>query len=297
MKDSYPKINMDRVCKLFGYSRQAYYQLRQYNYKCITQSQIIIQMVQNERYSLPGIGGRKLLNIITQTMAAEKIQIGRDAFFDLLRDNRLMIRPYKSKTKTTNSHHWYRRYPNLIRELVPHKPHEIWVSDITYIETNEGFLYLSLVTDAYSRKIVGWNLSPRLEADGAVQALQMALQQLPEQHALIHHSDRGIQYCCDKYVSILRSLGINISMTENGDPLENAIAERVNGILKSEWLSPFLPGNKTETASRLIDVIDAYNNKRPHLSINMMTPEAAHTNEGDIPRLWKSYWKDKVKPT
>lgn len=299
MKTRYPKINMDKLCGLFGYSRQAYYQLQQYEYKCKARSQIILEMVQNERQSLPGIGGRKLLNIISLSMHKENINIGRDAFFALLRDNRLLVRHQRFKIKTTDSRHWYRRYPNLIRELVPIRPHELWVSDITYIDTKEGYLYLSLITDAYSRKIVGWNISYKLDADGALGALSMALAQLPVQDKaeLIHHSDRGVQYCCDKYITRLKSFGIAISMTENGDPLENAIAERVNGILKTEWLTRNVPLTKQEAINSLADIIHAYNNKRPHMSIAMLTPEVAHQGQGELTRMWKNYYqKDKAEP-
>jgi putative transposase len=280
---------------LFGFTRQAYYQLNKYDYKSQAQSQIVLEMVYNERSCLPGIGGRKLLNMISAAMKKENMHMGRDAFFDLLRENRLLVRHHKTKVVTTDSRHRYRRYPNLIRDITLTRPHQLWVSDITYITTNEGFLYLSLVTDAYSRKIVGWNLSNKLEADGAVYALEMAVSQLPENNGidLIHHSDRGIQYCCGKYISKLRSSAINISMTENGDPLENAVAERINGTLKTEWLNRTKPGSKYEMALRLSAIIDAYNTKRPHLSINMLTPEVAHTSEGILPRQWKNYWKEK----
>ncbi|WP_345949016.1 IS3 family transposase [Mucilaginibacter sp. PAMB04274] len=300
MKACYPKINMDTLCRLFGYSRQAFYQLQQYEYKCQVQSQIILEMVSNERQSLPGIGGRKLLSLMSGPMKKEGIHLGRDAFFALLRENRLLVRHLRSKIKTTDSRHRFRRYPNLIRELVPSRPHELWVSDITYIETGEGYLYLSLVTDAYSRKIVGWNLSPKLEADGAVSALDMAILQLPQRPLgdLIHHSDRGIQYCCDKYISRLRANGIHISMTENGDPLENAIAERVNGILKSEWLNKRMPETKWAAHAMLAEIIQAYNHKRPHMSIGMRTPATAHTLKGELSRAWKSYYqKDKTERT
>ncbi|RYE25473.1 MAG: IS3 family transposase [Sphingobacteriaceae bacterium] len=247
--------------------------------------------------SCQGIGARKLLGLMSEPMKREGIQLGRDAFFALLRENRLLVRHLRSKIKTTDSRHHFRRYPNLIRELVPSRAHELWVSDITYVETKEGYLYLSLVTDAYSRKIIGWNISPKLEADGAVTALEMALMQLPERcpSDLIHHSDRGIQYCCDKYISRLKANGIHISMTENGDPLENAIAERVNGILKSEWLNKRMPETKWETAPMLAEIIQAYNYKRPHMSIDMLTPAAAHLLEGEFSRTWKTYYqKDKA---
>ncbi|HSI74412.1 MAG TPA: IS3 family transposase [Lunatimonas sp.] len=280
---------------MFGYSRQAYYQLQKYRYKSQAQTEIVLQMVRNERKTLPGIGGRKLLSLIEVLMKKEEIQMGRDAFFDLLKENNLLVRRSKTRVYTTMSRHRYRMYPNLIRGKVLTGPHQLWVSDITYIPTTEGYLYLSLVTDAYSRKIVGWDLSHKLEASGAVSALEMALSQLPDDKAidLIHHSDRGVQYCCDKYVAMLKSRQITISMTENGDPLENPVAERVNGILKSEWLNKLAPESKKETAVRLAWIIEAYNTKRPHMSIDMMTPEAAHITKGIIPRQWKNYWKER----
>jgi len=284
---------MDTLCRLFGYSRQAYYQLQQYEYKCQAQSQIVLEMIHRERKCLPGIGGRKLLNLLNKSMKGEGINIGRDAFFELLRENRLLVRHLRSQIRTTDSRHRFRKYPNLIRELVPQRPHQLWVSDITYLETKEGYLYLSLVTDAYSRKIVGWNVSPKLEADGAVSALSMALTQLPdtEQVDLIHHSDRGVQYCCDKYIHKLRTFNIRISMTESGDPLENAIAERVNGILKTEWLNLDIPETKWETAQIVAGIIDSYNYKRPHMSIGLLTPAVAHQRQGELIRTWKSYYK------
>ena len=163
--------------------------------------------------------------------------MGRDAFFNLLRSHGLHVRKRKFRAVTTNSFHWLHKYPNLIKGLSPERPNHLWVSDITYINTDNGFLYLYLVTDAYSRKIIGWHLSDNLGSDNAILALFMAISQLPANCTeIIHHSDRGIQYCSLKYVKILEDHGIKISMTENGDPYENAIAERVNGILKTEWL-------------------------------------------------------------
>lgn len=271
--------------------------MQKYRYKNQAQAEIVLEMVRNERKVLPGIGGRKLLNLINLRMKREEIHMGRDAFFNLLRENHLFVRRSRTRVVTTFSRHRYRMYPNLIRDKILTGPHQVWVSDITYIPTTEGYLYLSLVTDSYSRKIVGWNLSNKLEASGALSALKMAFSQLPADKAdeLIHHSDRGVQYCCDKYVSKLKSREIKISMTENGDPLENPIAERVNGILKSEWLNRLAPESKKETAARFPGIIDAYNTRRPHLSIDMLTPEAAHNTNGIIPRQWKNYWKERQK--
>ncbi|KAA6330931.1 hypothetical protein EZS27_020411 [termite gut metagenome] len=165
------------------------------------------------------------------------ISIGRDAFIELLYRNFMLVRRIRNKRKTTFSNHWMHKYPNLIKNYHPMSSNQLWVSDITYIETCQGFAYLCLITDAYSHKIVGWNLSPTLRSNNACEALKMALKTLPENHTgLIHHSDRGVQYCCSPYVRMLDKHTIRISMTESGDPLENAIAERINGILKTEWI-------------------------------------------------------------
>lgn len=225
-----------------------------------------------------------------QVIMPETFQIGRDAFFDLLRENNLLIRRRRYKAKTTDSNHWLHKYPNLIRELTPESANQLWVSDITYLETGEGFKYLFLITDAYSRKIIGWSLADTLEAKHAIKALHMALWQLPEgTQDLIHHSDRGVQYCSEAYVKVLKKRGIKISMTENGDPLENAIAERVNGILKTEWIYDMNPDQLTVT--KIKRIIDIYNTYRPHESIDMMTPEEAHKVQGVLKRHWKNYYK------
>jgi transposase InsO family protein len=186
------------------------------------------------------------------------------------------------------------KYPNLIKDLSPERPNHVWVSDITYIKTNNGFLYLYLITDAYSRKIIGWQLSDNLGSDNAILALYMAINQLPANCGeIIHHSDRGIQYCSLKYVKILETHGIKISMTENGDPYENAIAERVNGILKTEWLYDMHLHNYTEAMAAVKQIIRIYNTERLHSSIEMLTPDQAHKINGKLQRLWKSYKKSK----
>jgi len=207
-----------------------------YNYKEVVKSEILLQLVGQERKLMPRIGGRKLLFKI-QDRLPQELLLGRDLFFDFLREYGLLVRKKRYRARTTFSNHWLRKYPNLIKDFIPDAPHQLWVSDITYIETDEGFVYLFLITDAYSRKIIGWSISDTLEATNAVTALYMALSQLPAGiKNVYHHSDRGVQYCCDKYVKLLQKNHFQISMTENGDPLENAIAERVNGILKTEWL-------------------------------------------------------------
>lgn len=218
---------------------------------------------------------------------------GRDAFIEILRKHGLMVHLRRRKRyKTTDSNHHCRKYPNLIKGIIPMRPNEMWVADITYVETEEGVCYLSLITDAYSHKIVGWALGPTLETIYPLQALQMALATIDENTScrLIHHSDRGCQYCSDAYVSELKRHGIGISMTQSGDPLENAVAERANGILKTEWLYKMSIATREECRSELERIIGFYNTERPHMSIGMQTPEVAHTQSGTQRRCWKNGW-------
>ena len=224
------------------------------------------------------------------------IGMGRDAFFDVLRAYGLLVRIRKRKAKTTDSNHPYRKYPNLIKEFIPIAPNQLWVCDITYIVMGDGFGYLSLITDAYSRKIVGFCLHKTLSAQGTIAALKQALKNNPNTKGLIHHSDRGVQYCCHEYVEILQSKHIKISMTENGDPLENAIAERVNGILKTELLKERFH-SFAEAQEAIAIAISTYNHLRPHNSIGNLTPFEAHSlNRSVLPkRLWKNYYQPKQK--
>src|SRR5664279_92731 len=236
MKYEYSKQGIERLSKLFGKTRHAYYDHLWRTQKGSLKDDLILQLVHEIRESLPGLGTRKLHYMINQKLSEHKLDVGRDYLFDLLARYRLLIRSRRRKAITTDSRHWMRKYSNLILELEMFRPDQLWVSDITYIRMINGFIYLCLITDAYSRKIVGYNLRKDLTAEGCVKALEMALsnRSLPAQ-ALIHHSDRGSQYCCREYVDMLSSNKIAISMTNNGDPYENAIAERVNGIIKSEF--------------------------------------------------------------
>jgi transposase InsO family protein len=212
-------------------------------------------------------------------MALQGVHYGRDKLFDLLRSNRLLIKPLRSYTKTTYSKHWLKKYRNLIQQKKVTAPNQVWVSDITYIRTDEGYNYLSLVTDKFSRKIVGYDLSESLKAEGAIRALQMAIEQGDLQPDLIHHSDRGLQYCCHEYQQILGDHQIQPSMTEQYDPYENALAERMNGILKTEFLLE--DGFPTSILAKFAieEAIDTYNSIRPHLSLNMKTPQEVHQNK------------------
>ncbi len=239
---------------------------------------------------MPRIGTRKLHYMLTETLQKHQISIGRDKLFDLLAEYGMLVRRRKRRrVSTTDSNHPYRKYPNLVRELQVLRPNHLWVSDITYISLKDGFCYLSLVTDAYSRKIVGYCLHPTLKKEGPLQALAMALALLPKrlEAPLIHHSDRGLQYCCSDYTTLLENKGIGISMTEKGDPYENAIAERVNGILKEEFGLYNDFGHLGQAGDTTKQAIDTYNRYRPHASCDYLTPEQAHQKKGLLKTKWK----------
>jgi len=232
-------------------------------------------MVQRIRRLMPRIGTRKLYKMIKPALEASGIKLGRDALFDYLRAQRLLVKPKRSYTKTTYSRHWMKKHPNLFGDMVVSRPEQAFVSDITYVESDEGVHYLSLVTDACSRKIMGYELSHAMKASDTVKALQRAAANRTTTRALIHHSDRGSQYCSDLYQQALRKHSIRPSMTDGYDCYQNALAERVNGILKQEFL---LYRCKTfEDLQVLVaESIDTYNRIRPHLSLGMKTPEEVH---------------------
>ena len=214
--------------------------------------------------------------------------MGRDALFDLLASEHMLVQKRKRKHITTNSNHLYKKYPNLIKDYTPDAPNQLWVSDITYIRTQREFLYLFLVTDAYSKKILGYKLAKTLDSTHAVNSLQDAIRNTCQPiTGLIHHSDRGIQYCSKDYIKVLNEHKINISMTENGDPRENPIAERSNGILKDEYLNQY----QSLTTQQREKSIRKYNTIRPHLSCDMLTPEEAHLTSGNLTRKWKNYYR------
>lgn len=237
--------------------------------------------------------------MLDSTLQKHQISIGRNKLFDLMAGYGLLVRRRKrKKAVTTDSNHPFRRYPNLIRELQVVCPDHLWVSDITYISLQDGFCYLSLVTDAYSRKIVGYCLHPTLKKEGSLLALDMALATVAGRPvSLIHHSDRGLQYCCRDYIDRLEHKGIRISMTEKGDPYENAIAERVNGILKSEFALDKEYESLSEAGSAVKKAIYTYNHLRPHASCNYLTPQQAHLHQGPLPAKWKNKRNNKLKTT
>lgn len=252
---------------------------------------VIIKSVSEIRESMPRIGTRKLQSMLSDTLRLHHINIGRDGLFELLSEYGMLVRKRKrKKIYTTDSNHPFRKYPNLIKELQITAPNQLWVSDITYIALLNNYCYLSLITDAYSRKIIGYCLYPTLEKEGPLSALEMALSSsdIPLINSLIHHSDRGLQYCSNAYTAKLITGGITISMTEKGDPYENAIAERVNGILKSEFLLNRTFRNMEEASAAVSQSITIYNGQRPHSSCDYLTPSQAHITSGILPSRWKS---------
>lgn len=278
------------LCGLLGYSRQAYYQQRSASEQTVLGEELIVQEVLRLRSRQKRIGTRKLHLLLIPFLSAHHIRIGRDALFELLSVHKLLIRKRRRRIpQTTFSDHWYRRYPNLIIDMPVLGPDTLWVSDITYITLKDDFAYLSLVTDAYSRQIMGYHLSPNLLAEGCVKALRMALKRLPGNSMLIHHSDRGCQYCSTEYVEQLQSRHIAISMTQNSDPRENAIAERINGILKQELLETCYD-SFTQAQQGIKDAVNIYNHERPHSSIDMLTPFQAHSLNGELKKHWKNYY-------
>lgn len=276
---------------MLGITREAYYQ-HFWNKSAIALEQdLILQQVNKIRELQPCVGGRKLHVMLQPFLANHQIKIGRDALFDLLSASDLLVRKKRRRVYTTQSFHWLRKYPNLIKGIMPSRINEIWVADITYYKTTNGFVYISFITDAYSRKIVGYHVAETLEATHTLNALQMALKDTDSPlKGLIHHSDRGVQYCSGEYVKLLQDKQITISMTENGDPLENAIAERINGIIKQEFLEHYSLVNLKQVKERLDRSVNTYNTVRPHMSCNMLTPAVAHLNNIPIKRKWKNYY-------
>lgn len=285
------------VCGLFGRTRQAWYKHRWSEDNTDIRDTVILKQVQELRQDIPRIGTRKLLHLLHPVLQQHKIEIGRDKFFDLLAAHNMLVRRRKRrKAITTDSNHPFYKYRNLVKDIELQRPDHVWVSDITYLRQAGGFSYLSLVTDAYSRKIVGYCLCPTLERTGPIKAAQMAIANCNRNtnQPLIHHSDRGLQYCCADYVSLMEKHSITISMTEKGSPYENAIAERMNGILKHQLGLKQTFANFTEARQAVDKAIKAYNSLYPHGSCNYLTPEQAHKQTGKLPSKWKQ--KQSVTP-
>lgn len=284
---------------MLGYSKQAYYKSIARTEQKAFEEYLVVELIHRKRRVWKKGSGRNLFASLQEDFARHRIRIGRDKFFTLLSKHGLLVRRRSRRARTTQSWHHYNKYPNLIEGLIPHAPAQVWVSDITYVwcRAEQCFMYLYIITDMYSRKIVGFAVGTSLQACWAVQALQMAIAGTSGSlQGLIHHSDRGVQYCCGEYIGLLRMYEIQPSMTSNGDPLENPIAERVNRTIKEEFMENYKEGYSTR-AQALEEIprnIGFYNEERPHSSIGMLTPNQAHCMVGYIPRKWKSYYKQKV---
>lgn len=296
MKDDYHRISLVRLCRLLGITRQAWYQQTWREEVQSIEEQLIVDEVVRIRQRHRRMGGRKLYELLEPFMLEHQIKMGRDALFNVLSAHRLLVRKRRRGVRTTQSFHWMRKYPNLIRDYTPTAPNQLWVSDITYWRISTGYVYISFITDAYSRKVVGYHVAETLEAVETQKALEMALSGLDElPDNLIHHSDRGLQYCSSKYVKLLQDYGIAISMTEHGDPLENAIAERLNGIIKHEYLIGKSISSIKNARKELNNAVRLYNQERPHNSIGNLTPENVHINHLKTERLWKNYYPNNRK--
>ena len=288
------------MCFQFGYSKQAYYKHLQHIGKNAVVEDVVVGLIKEKREIWKRGSGRNLHQSLKKDFKAHDIKLGRDKFFEVLRQNGLLIKPKRIRAKTTCSYHHFNKYPNLIETHIPLRCNEIWVSDITYVwlKQQDKFCYLNLITDLYSRKIVGHCVYEDLSVKGSITALQQALKQRTDKSlSLIHHSDRGVQYCCHAYVKMLQKNKVQISMTQSGDPLENAVAERVNRTIKEEFTDDReLHFSSLEEATAAIKkFVHFYNTKRPHRSINWNTPNEAHQLKGEIKRAWKSYYKQTLQ--
>lgn len=262
-----------------GLSRQAYYQGQKRHAERACRAQAVVQLVRERRVRQPRLGTRKLHHLLREPMQQAGLGIGRDALFDVLRNARLLVPVRRAYHKTTDSHHRFRRHPNLLKtgehQVCATASEQVWVADITYLPTADKFVYLSLVTDVYSRKIVGWHVHDSLQTEPVARALKMALRTRQSSQRLVHHSDRGIQYCASYYQRIHQRHGLLCSMTDGYDCYQNALAERVNGILKGEFLLQH-PADLEQARQMVRESVQIYNSERPHLSLKMQTPDAVH---------------------
>jgi putative transposase len=271
-------VCLAEVCLCFGLKRDAYYKYRYRFQKKKEATSKVIKLVEQERKDQPRVGTRKLYEALQPSFDAGQLKIGRDSLFDILRASNMLIKRKKVSCRTTNSYHRFYKYKNLVKDIQVVRPNQVWVSDITYIRTVKGFCYLALVTDMYSRKIVGYDISDTLELTGCMRAFELARRHARPAAGLVHHSDRGIQYCSNQYVNKLIKHKVKISMTEENHCYENAIAERVNGILKDEFYLDqcFFSTNHASDAAK--NAIKIYNNKRLHLSLDYKTPNMVFEN-------------------
>ena len=280
------------ACGLLGLSRQVYYRRKRSIIKKQERATQVVELVQNIRSTMPRMGTRKLYYLLYDSL--QEIGVGRDKLFSILKANHMLVIPKRNYRITTNSHHRFRKHKNLVADLPLTHPEQVWVSDITYIGGQSRNCYLALVTDAYSKKIMGYDLCGSLATEGSLRALRMAIKQRKYNHRTIHHSDRGLQYCSNEYQATLKKKNIIPSMTESYDPYANAIAERVNGILKQEFLLEEYGVDMKTMKSLVKDAVRIYNTQRPHWSCYMKTPEQMHAQTQVKIRSYKKANSSKV---
>lgn len=282
---------MGTLCAPFGKSRQAWYQGQKAGEQADFTGGILVGEIQKVRKKLPGIGVEKLHHLLAKngTYLRWSVKMGRDKLGELMAEHGLLVKKKRYRARTTNSFHSFRKYPNLFKNMVITDKNQVWVSDITYVMVGIGFSYLSLVTDAYSRKIVGWHLSKDLTAQGCLRAMEMAIAGSKKPLVgLLHHSDRGVQYCCHEYMWLLKKNQIKVSMTENGDPYENALAERMNRTIKEEMLQNRAFVKHQDAEQAIAKAIADYNEERPHASLDFKTPKAVHcAGQMELKKRWK----------
>ena len=265
-------VSISGLCRVAGISRQAHQQAGKRGERTKREQGHVLEAVERERLEQPRLGTRKLQYLLGQN----NVHIGRDRLFALLREHGLLVARKRRRVRTTYYDESLPVYRNLLYQLEPTRPHHVWVSDVTFIHTDEGFVYLSLITDLISRRIVGWNASATNDAAACLQALHMAIAQLPADRWPIHHSDRGSQYCCHDYIQALRKRHLPVSMTEQNHCYENCYAERVNGILKDEYHLDGIFRTHAQARMAIEQAIHTYNTRRPHESLHMLTPHQAH---------------------
>jgi len=269
-------VPVTKMCKKVGMTPQNFYKSRRVRQRQKVNEKLVKQLVEAERAIQPRLGGLKLHHMLRDELEAEGVSLGRDRFFEVLKNQALLLEALPKAPRTTNSAHSLPVFTNLIKDLELTGPNQVWISDITYIRTHEDFVYLSLITDKYSRKVVGYHVGRTLEAQDTLKALAMALERLPEGAHPIHHSDRGCQYCSHEYVKELKAHGMPVSMTEVDHCAENAMAERVNGILKQEYFLNHVFQSVAQVRQAVAEAVSLYNTRRPHRSLRLSTPEQIH---------------------
>lgn len=295
MKQAYQDVSLGTICELFGMTRQAYYKRQKHQEKQALEAGIILDLVKSIRKNLPRVGVRKLYFMLGKDLEKHQIKLGRDGFFELLGVHNMLIRPRRRSTRTTHSWHHFHKYKCLISSFNSLGINQLWFSDITYINVGDKWHYVIFITDAYSHKLIGYNVDDNMSSKFCEVALEQALSQWENrEERLIHHSDRGVQYCSALYTDRLKASNIEISMTQDGDPRENAVAERINGIFKGEFLMDQRFENLAEAREKIARMVYCYNHIRPHSSCDYLTPDQAHQMTGPLKKRWKAKQDDNI---